>query len=573
MIKLHYIFPDGRCEEKAYSGCDKKLIIPASSMPAGVKAVEIHDDRFAASAGENGYILMPNIENGSHHSFITFFKDREDCEETFRGNNIEIYGICRDNHATLAIIRGMKFDFELTLGVKAGRYTLVNRFCLDGEPAYEDIEIDFISFCGADVSWQTMAKYFRKDQLERGIIHTLQDKAAERPVLRELCECIDIRIRLAWKPAPSPIEDQTLENEPEVHAEITLKDVDAIIEEFHRQGIEHASICLVGWNISGHDGRFPDVFPVEPKCGTLEELKALTAKARSYGYLIAAHTNLIEGYNISQRLDKNDILVKPDGSVKRGDQWSGGRSYYLCPEMAYRHYLKQDMEDLKAAGFYGCHYFDVFSIVPPDRCCHPEHPLTRKENACWRNKILEYASQSIGAVSSEGGHNFCADVLDYVLYTEFFLKEKAAHPVCDEYVPLWPMIYHGIQIYNNFSNSVNAGIKSDRSLRVRNYLWGGRPIYYVNSKFMPKKSMWGEEDLRYHPSEEFPAQVAKIKKDYDFYRSIRHLLFEAPEHYEVLENGVLCMTFANGETLLGNPTDSKQTAKDRSLDPFEMVLI
>ena len=43
-------------------------------------------------------------------------------------------------------------------------------------------------------------------------------------------------------------------------------------EAMKNAGIDKAELCLVGWNVRGHDGRWPQAFPVEPALGGEEEL-------------------------------------------------------------------------------------------------------------------------------------------------------------------------------------------------------------------------------------------------------------------------------------------------------------
>ena len=48
-----------------------------------------------------------------------------------------------------------------------------------------------------------------------------------------------------------------------------------ILDEVKRQGVERAEVCLVGWNQKGHDGRFPELFPVEEQLGGEDKLRKL----------------------------------------------------------------------------------------------------------------------------------------------------------------------------------------------------------------------------------------------------------------------------------------------------------
>ena len=241
--------------------------------------------------------------------------------------------------------------------------------------------------------------------------------------------------------------------------------------------------------------------------------------------------------------------------------------------MVYEHYLDQDLADLKRLGFRGEHYFDVFSIYQPFSCSHPDHPLNRKEVAQWRCRIMEKARDAIGCIGSEGSWDFAAGVIDYVLYSSFFFQVKAVHPMCDEYIPFWNLVYHGITLYNCFAASVNANLKSDRVLKVLNYALGGRPLNYVNSRFKQGINPWGNEDLRYHPVEQFRKDIATIRKDYDFYKTIRHLQYEFIEDHETLPSGALKTTYSDGSVMLSNPTDAEITAEGKVLPPFSNQVV
>ena len=572
MQKIRFVFTDGREEPRETGEPAEVFTLPREEIPEGVKYIDVMPDFFSAETGTEGFLLIPSIE-GSHYSGLTFFRPREDCEEIFPDSSMSFYACRRGRQAVLAIVDGMKYEYALVLGVRSGRYYLYPRFILNGAGAYEDIVIHFEHFDG-EVRYPELARAYRKFRLEHGACRTLREKAAERPILREFADTVECRIRLAWKPVPSTVDDQIIGvSEPPVHAELTFKEVDDIVSEFHRQGIDKVNFCLVGWNAGGHDGRFPDLFPVEPACGAVEELKALVEKTKALGYLITAHTNLIEGYSVGKRFDHDFVLKMEDGSDCRGGNWGGGKSYYLCPKMAYERYLDQDLEELKKIGFRGEHYFDVFSIVRPVPCFHPDHPLNRKEVAEWRCRIMKKARDTFGCVGSEGSWDFAADVIDYVLYMAFFYQERVKHPMCDEYIPFWNLVYHGITLYNCFAASVNANIKSGRALKVMNYALGGRPLNYVNSRFITGRNVWGNEDLRYHPVEKFRKDVASIRNDYDFYRTIRHLQYEFIEDFAALPGGVLKTVYSNGEVMLSNPTAAVREAEGRQLAPFSNILL
>ena len=137
----------------------------------------------------------------------------------------------------------------------------------------------------------------------------------------------EIRIRLAWKPVPTPELHQTLENEPKMTVAVTFDQVKEIVDELKRQGVDKAQLCLVGWNVKGHDGRFPDHFPVEEELGGEAKLRECIKYTQDNGYKIVAHTCRTDIYEISKDWNNGyDAARKADGSLVERYAIGGGQS-------------------------------------------------------------------------------------------------------------------------------------------------------------------------------------------------------------------------------------------------------
>ena len=512
------------------------------------------------------------MENNGHAA-LTLFRERPDIETVFPDNVMPIYGICRDNFAILAIVSGMSLDYSLICGVKDGAYYLYPRFILNGEIPYENIKIKFFRLNSDSASYSGIARRYRRYQLERGACIPLRERMRDYPVLKEAAMGHEVRLRMGWKPVPPSILEQTEENEPPMHVAITFERAEAIIEEFHRQGIKNAEFCLVGWNKSGHDGRWPDIFPVEPRLGGENALRHLIAKAKSYGYLICAHTNTMDSYLIARRFDRDDLLLHNDGTIEDGGSWGGGQSYRVCARAVYRKNAEKDFGDIKQLGFYGTHYLDVMSILRPEKCCNPKHPANRRETGDWRGKILRLAREHIGASGSEGCWDFCVGSLDYVLYTVFHPDAKLPD-ICDRTIPLWHLVYHGIVLYNTSCNTVNSAVNPDRKAWLENIEYGGRPLVYFYSKFTSNGNNWmGEIDCGCETDEELYKCVSGIKKEYDEYKRLRHLQFEFMEEYEELAPGVMKTSYSDGSFVLVNYNDQPYSYLEFEVGPLDFIVV
>ena len=94
-------------------------------------------------------------------------------------------------------------------------------------------------------------------------------------------------------------------------AVISFDRVGDILDELKRQEVKGAELCLVGWNQKGHDGRWPQVFPVEEALGGEAKLRSVIQKAKGMGYPIVGHANHIDAYLIA---DCWDAEYNPQGA-------------------------------------------------------------------------------------------------------------------------------------------------------------------------------------------------------------------------------------------------------------------
>jgi hypothetical protein len=561
-------FIDGSVRDVPLGVSSGSAFFSRGDFCSGVASLSLHDARFTAKSGDGGFFLVPSFAY-NHDSVITEFRERVDTETAFRHNDMPLYAVGKDGQAILAVVSGMSAEYELVVGVKAGKYYMYPRFLLECG-AYEDICIHFFHLRGKAATLAGLARRYRQYQLERKACRTLRERVAEQPVLAKSLEGPEIRMRMGWKPMPPEILEQSEDKQPAFHTAMTFKRGEDVIEEFMRQGIDHAEFCLVGWNKGGHDGQYPDLLPVEEKLGGEEALKSLTRKAAASGYLIGAHSNLLDSYTSAKRWRREDMIEDQDGETVKGGKWCGGQSYFICPKAACQHLLDEDMETVAQLGFNGTHYFDVFTIAPPIPCHNPKHPLNRKEAGQWRGKMLAEARRRLGASASEGRLDFAIDSFDYVLFAVYGGLEAKYPDICDRPFPFWHIVYHGIVHYNAYSITVNAPLKN-KMLPLLNLALGGRPLFYYYSKFRAV-SPWGDEDLVCNTDEELRQGVEFIRADYERYRQVRDLQYEFIEDIEELAENVWLTTYGNGVQTLVNATEKPfKWDADKNAAPFSLT--
>ena len=517
----------------------------------GEEKFEVELEDFSVPAGTPGFFLIPNVRSSSSCGGLIFFKERSDAVEEFNESwAIPVFGVNTGEAGVLAVVTGARYDYTLKVEVRGGAYKLTTVF---GKSAVTP-EIRLLRLKGKETSYAGMARCYRNFQIARGVCRPLKERCAENPVLAQSVRSIMVRMRMAWKPAPSTVLEQTEENEPPVHAAITFKRAKEILRRFKAAGIDNAEFCLVGWNKGGHDGAFPDLFPVEKTLGSEDDLRDLLRYAKECGYLMSGHTNLVDSYSFSKRCTPHDRLVDEDGSFHLGGKWGGGQSYYLCPKEAFERFAKEDFEAMKELGFRGTHYLDVASIAQPNTCFHPDHPLSKEGNAFWRSKTLALAREVFGASSSEGSIDFCIGDLDYVLYANFGLKLTNPPALIDRFIPFWSLVYHGIVTSNCAFTTVNEMVKDDPELHLYNLEWGGRPTAYFHAKFRPSQDK-PEPDLRCSTDEELDSGIAALAERAAEFDKMSDLQLEFIEEHDEVAPGVIEERYSDGSVMRINRSD------------------
>ena len=568
-VKLTYTFADKHVETVTYplvqEGAVQRFRLKASDIPAGVKHIEVLPDFATAKTGEDGYFMMPN-------GFIGTFR-QTDGEQTLSGNPMPIFGMKNPRHTFVAIVSGMPHAYTLVARAEAGVYKLFPRFVLDGHGVYDDLAIDYHMLSGEDANYSGMARTYRKFQLDRKACIPLKERIKTSPELAYAAKSVEIRIRQAWKPAPSPVEEQTLATEPPMKVAVTFDRVGEVLDMLKKQGVEQAEICLVGWNRKGHDGRYPQLFPVEEQLGGEQKLRQLIKKSQDMGFQIVGHTNSTDAYRISEVWDEEYIIKTADQELSKNACWSGGRMYNICPQRSYERFAVKDLPAVAKLGFRGVHYIDVLSIVRPRACFDPNHPLNANQSAVWLDKIMRLGKENFGAVASEGPYDFCCGNLDYVLYVSFDSYSRAKTEMVDRSVPIWQLVYHGIILSNPFSKTTNYTIKGDLA-KVKLAEYGGRPLFYFHSTFVTTKKNWmGDEDISCETDQALAAGVAAIKAGVEDYNTRSHLQTEFMEEHEMLAPNVSRTIYSDGSEILANYSNADFVYKGRTVRSLSYILV
>ena len=552
-IELAWTLKNGKTEvEKVQvpekDGVTAFTLSRSAILAKGAKRLAVTPDFATAKKGDEGYWVVPTGQYG------TFRCDKGD--HACIWPSMSMFGMKTPAKTYVAIVTGLKYYFTAKVTAKDGVY---RQSCVLNEEQctepYEDFSIEWRTLTGDDADYSGMARAYRKYQLDRGAVKPFTERVKGNDALKYAVEAPEIRIRQAWKPVPSPIPEQVPENEPAIKkVAVTFDRVGDIARELKRQGVGKAELCLVGWNIGGHDGRWPQSFPPEAALGGEAKLRKCIKDTQDCGYQIVPHANFRDAYRIAENWDIEYLIKNDEGEpVQAHSQfWGGGRQFQICPKRAYEFYSSREMPRMAALGFKGMGYFDVVTILLAPKCNDPRHPLSRAESAKWWGKSAELSRKFFGGFASEGSLDHFAGSLDSVLYASFGDPRKKNKGLVDGMLPVWQLCYNGIIVNNPFTTTVNFTAQ-DRYSRLKLLEYGGRPNFYFYSKFVDDGTDWmGKSDLGCSTDEELKASVAKIKAGWDIYAQVNHLQYEFIEDHAEVAPGVWRTGYANGERMYVN---------------------
>ena len=573
------------------------LLIPKCGIKEGANRLHslwLLPELFLRHEGDDGYYLLPQ-----QSGVISRFAGKRDAayEIGIYGNgysecSMHAYAMV-DGEAVEAAVMTCGFaDAALRLETAHGpgkayrlapvyffRYEL-NVRRQDMPCVNEDIALRFRTLPAAGRSGAAvLAQFYRDYRLEAGQIIPMAERAKANPVLAEALKSPEIRIRMGVKwPFPMTITEQTPENEPEVHVFCTYDQVKAIAAECRKQGVKHANFCLVGWAAKGHDGRYPQIMPVESAFGGESSLRSLIGEVQGIGYTITAHDNHYDAYAVSE--DKfDDLLIRTqEGFPMKDGVWGGGQAYLLCPEAMYRKYTLRNLHAIHDLGFKGVHFTDCLSTTSLKVCWDPHHPNTKSGMIRWRTQILETIKEIFGGVQCEGPFDFAAGVLDRVLYVESGEQALRSRDYVDETVPLYELTYHGILMYNITGESINA-VPGSR-LYLKNLAYGGMPYFYFYRHFATKNYLPGTNtpvagrfETRDYTLDDLGPEIAAIKRSADDYiDTLGHLQTCWMTEFRRLSPTLTRTDYSNGQSVYVNFADASAEADGAGVPANSFVL-
>ncbi len=517
------------------------LRLPMGSFADTVKYVDIYPDFAKANVGDDGYFI-------SSYGELVKFLPRNGGKSFGHWKNImPIHGSKTPAGTYMTHVRGMPFAYTYVVRKPADmHYMNYTRFDLEKNPQYEDIVLDFIKFPD-NATYCDMAKYYRNWRIKNHKLKPLKEKIKTRP---ELAYCIgapEVRIMIGQKPHPTQVEEQTPETEPPMKLLNSFESVGLLLDAMKANGVEKAQVCLVGWNQKGHDGRYPQLFPVEESAGGEAELRKLIKKGQEYGYQMTCHTCPTDGYSIANCWNEEYVAKNQDGSLRSHTVYSGGRMYDLCLQRWYQVFAKKDLKAIAQLGFRGLHYLDVVTAIYPYECFDNNHKMTPTQGVKWAKKIFKTTRKHLGGAYSEGGIDFAFDTVDGCIwvYPDFWISWKSE--LVDELIPFWQIVYNGI-VLSTPSNKWQHPDGPNSEATLRFFEFGGRP----RCEFAPALNL-NPPEKRIKIADEYGK---KMKRICDEFKLVSRLQLEFIDDHKLLAPDVTLTKRNDGTTIICNRSNA-----------------
>ena len=162
-------------------------------------------------------------------------------------------------------------------------------------------------------------------------------------------------------------------------------------------------------------------------------------------------------------------------------------------------------------------------------------------------------------------------MIDFGLYA----KWNRTRPVwADEGIPFFEIATHGILMANQGTNTVNLPRKRREDF-LQQIEFGGKPAFYVHSKFKTDKSHWmGSVDYITDTDADLVEAANDVRAIEEVYAPLAHLQNEFIENYEVLTPEVRKTTYSNGEYTVVNYASEPYTLDNGTVvEPMGYVLV
>ncbi|MDO5317962.1 MAG: hypothetical protein Q4G65_04985 [bacterium] len=232
------------------AGGGVRYMLPAA-VARDARSVSFVLDRAQAQKGEEGFWLYGRGVLGH------FDRDNMSLGCWARFLDHPYYAMRTPRGAFLAVVEGMRFDFNVRIAAQKGHYEMAPLWTIEQTAfgnVYEDLSV-VVYELDKTAGYVEIAKRYRQHVVARESavrpVQTLRERAVRRPHLRKLANSIALRRRHACKPYkwkdPRHDVDYTPETEKAPVCNYSFAQTLAFLRKLKAMGVDDVALCVAGW--------------------------------------------------------------------------------------------------------------------------------------------------------------------------------------------------------------------------------------------------------------------------------------------------------------------------------------
>jgi hypothetical protein len=288
-----------------------------------------------------------------------------------------------------------------------------------------------------------------------------------------------------------------------------------------RYGLTDSQFIVHNWQRWGYDNRLPDIFPPNPRLGTLEEMQETLKLCDQNGIQYGIHDNYIDFYPDAEDYNFDVTTFYENGQPRKA--WNNygieAQSYQFRPDKVQK-FLERNLDLLIPQLPMSTYFVDVFTSIPPvDFYDRDGQFHSRTESQAAWNKAFDTIRDRLSkanknfpsaTTSSEAGMDSLIGHLDGADCQFMFLSSESGEfriPVkCKEWsrVPWFDAVHHntfslhGVGYSNRYEASrgrILHGIESDDYIASEILTGHALMVDWGSSKRGAVRKYWLAQDL------------------------------------------------------------------------------
>jgi hypothetical protein len=209
-------------------------------------------------------------------------------------------------------------------------------------------------------------------------------------------------------------------------------------------------VYLVGWQHTGHDQKYPDVYTVNERLGGIERLKNLIREAKKYNAIVSFHDNYDDAYMDSPSWNEDHIARDRTGNLMKGYVWAGGQSYIIGAAYYSEHGAPERIKrTLEMYPIEKTYHIDVLSAEIGRYDFRPESPAGAQKNVEGKRRYIDIFRRYGIDVTSEGTTE---PFIGYIGFAYHFWRSRIRIYPKEVRIPFVAFILHGKFLYSGLDS-------------------------------------------------------------------------------------------------------------------------